>query len=202
MNRYWLLLLLYCLPNWLQANETLDNFLQGIHTLQAQFEQNLLNEKGELLEKSQGKMAIQRPDQFNWEYQKPYTQLIVADGKNVWIYDKDLEQVTMKNIDKAVGKTPAFLLSRSRNIEEDFLVRQISSPQQTTRFELNPKDAQSQFNSMRISISGKDLLSFELVDNLGQITHINFTQVKRNKKLAKSLFIFTPPAGVDVIVEN
>jgi len=204
MKCYHWFLLLCCLPTWLSANEILDNFLQGLHTLQAQFEQDLLNEKGDLVEKSQGKMFIQRPNQFNWEYKKPYTQLIVADGKNVWIYDQDLEQITMKSVDKTVGKTPAFLLSRKRNITEDFLVKQLPNSNKTgiMRFELTPKDTQSQFDLMRISISGKKLFSFELVDNLGQTTHIRFTQVKRNRKLAKSLFIFTPPAGVDVIIED
>jgi outer membrane lipoprotein carrier protein len=205
MKRYWLFFLLWCLPNWLQANEILDNFSRGLHTLQAQFEQKIWNEKGRLLKKSQGKMAIQCPNRFNWEYQKPYTQLIVADGKKVWIYDKDLEQVIKKGIDKEVGKTPAFLLSSKRNIEEDFFVKQLPNSQQTgvTRLKLTPKDIEkSQFDSMYISIKGKDLLGFELMDNFGQITRITFTQFKRNQKLEKNLFIFTPPVGVDVIVDD
>jgi len=203
MKRYWLFLFLWGLPCWLYAHE-LDNFLQGLRTLHAQFEQILYNEKGEELEKSQGKMYVQRPNKFHWEYKKPYTQLLVADGKKVWIYDKDLEQVTVKTLDKTVGKTPAFLLSSNRDIKEDFFVNRLptSSQAHSTRFELVPKDAQAQFDSMRISVRGKILLGFELVDHLGQTTYITFTQVRRNKKLKPELFIFTPPAGVDTISEN
>ncbi|MDM8568961.1 outer membrane lipoprotein chaperone LolA [Thiotrichales bacterium HSG1] len=204
MKPYWLLFfLLLCLPNFIQANEILDNFFRGLHNLQAQFEQNLFNEKGRLLEKVEGNMTIQRSNKFNWEYKKPYSQQIIADGKNIWIYDKDLNQVTKKtmNSEKVSGKMLAFLLNRKRNIEEDFLVTQLSVIQQTkiTNFELISKDNKNQFDKVYISIRGKDLLGFKFVDNLGQTTLITFTQVKRNQKLAKDLFLFTPPKGVDVI---
>ncbi|MDM8558596.1 outer membrane lipoprotein chaperone LolA [Candidatus Parabeggiatoa sp. HSG14] len=201
---FWLFLVLGCLPNWLFANEVLDDFLSNLNTLEARFEQSLYNEKGDLLEKSQGEMYVQRPNKFRWDYQYPYTQLIVADGERVWIYDTDLEQVTVKSLDQALGKTPAFLLSSSRQIEEDFFVEQLPSKMKgVTRLELTPKDTEAQFDSMRINLSSKDLLGFELVDNLGQTTLITFRQVKRNKIVEeKGLFIFTPPAGVDIINEE
>ncbi|EDN69306.1 Outer membrane lipoprotein carrier protein LolA [Beggiatoa sp. PS] len=202
MKKYWLLILLLSIPNWLSANENLDNFLQGLQTLRGQFYQELYNEKGTLLERSQGKMYMQRPDQFRWEYEQPYNQLIVADGKNIFIYDIDLEQVTLRSLDKTIGKTPAFLLSRSRQLGEDFFVNQLSQQEDKTRFELIPKDAQAQFDSIRINLRGNTLQSFELVDNLGQTTYITFRQLIRNKKLDEGLFIFTPPAGIDIIQDN
>lgn len=203
MKRCWLFLLLWCLPNWLSAHEVLDNFLQGLRTLQAQFQQNIYNEQGKLLELPQsGKMSMQRPNQFRWEYLHPYNQLIVADGEKVWILDNGLEQVTVKNLDNTLGKTPAFLLSRERKIEEDFFINQLPSQTQLTRLELVPKDEQAQFDSMRINLNGKILLGLELVDNLGQTTHITFSEVTRNPNLEKELFIFTPPAGADIFEEK
>jgi outer membrane lipoprotein carrier protein len=184
------------------AQPILDNFLKNLSSLQAQFEQQLFNETGKLIETSQGQMYIKRPNQFRWDYQKPYHQLIVADGENVWIYDPDLEQVTMKKLTQALGKTPALLLSSNRPIEEDFFVNPLPTKADITRLELLPKDAQAQFDSIRLNLRGETLLGFELVDNLGQTTLITFKQTERNQKLEESLFIFTPPAGVDVVTED
>ncbi|RKZ54239.1 MAG: outer membrane lipoprotein carrier protein LolA [Candidatus Parabeggiatoa sp. nov. 3] len=216
MKLHWLLFLLGCLPNWLyaaQSHEELNQFLQSLQTVYAQFNQKLYNESGQLLEESSGKMYVQRPNQFRWEYLQPYNQLLVADGKQVWIYDSDLEQVTVKALNAALGKTPAFLLSRNRKLEEDFFVNKLPfQPKITrfelipkdeiTRFELIPKDAEAQFDSMRINLQGDTILGFELLDNLGQTTHINFSQVRQNLRFRKSLFKFTPPAGVDILKEN
>lgn len=184
------------------AQPILDNFLKDLSSLKAQFEQQLFNETGKLIETSQGQMYIKRPNQFRWDYQKPYHQLIVADGENVWIYDPDLEQVTMKKLTQALGKTPALLLSSNRPIEEDFFVNPLPTKADITRLELLPKDAQAQFDSIRLNLRGETLLGFELVDNLGQTTLITFKQTERNQKLEESLFIFTPPAGVDVVTED
>lgn len=202
MKRHWFLILLLCFPNLLYADEILDKFLRGLRTLHGQFEQNLYNEQNSLLETSRGKVYMQRPNRFRWEYQHPYEQWIVADGEYVWIYDKDLEQITMKSLDKALGKTPAFLLSRKRKIEEDFFVNKLPSQRGKTRFELLPKDAEASFKRMRINLRGRTLLGFDLVDNLGQTTYITFTHLRQNRRLDKGLFIFTPPAGVDILKEN
>jgi outer membrane lipoprotein carrier protein len=201
MKKYWFLILLF-IPNWLSAQENLNDFLQSLQTLYGQFYQELYNEKGKLLERAQGKMYMQRPNKFRWEYEQPYNQLIVADGKKVWIYDRELEQVTEKSLDKTIGKTPAFLLSRSRQLGEDFFINPLSTQEGKTRFELIPKDAHAQFDSIRISLRNKALLGFELVDNLGQTTYITFGQLIKNRNLDEGLFIFTPPAGIDIIQDN
>jgi len=204
LKRTCLLIFLCYLPNWLHAHEALDHFLRDLQSLHAQFKQEIYDEKGQILEKSQGKMYIQRPNRFRWVYQQPYQQLIVADGKKVWIYDSDLEQVTVKNLDKALGKTPAFLLShRQATLEKDFIINKLpSSRTGATRLELIPKDAQAYFDSMRLNLQGKKLLNLELVDNLGQTTNIYFLKIKRNQKLNANLFKFTPPAGVDIIKDK
>lgn len=181
----------------------LESFLKDLKTLQATFKQKLFNEQGKLLETAQGELFIQRPHQFRWDYQQPYQQLIVADGEKIWVYDADLEQVTVKDLDSALGKTPALLLSSARPVEEDFFVT--SLPTQSTefsRFELIPKDAQAQFESIRLTLQQGKLQGFELTDNLGQTTFITFAQSQYNQKLNEGLFIFTPPAGADVIVDE
>jgi outer membrane lipoprotein carrier protein len=204
----WLFFLSWLVP--LSAAETitdshqiLNDFLKDTKTLHANFHQELLDEKGQLLEKSEGEMFVQRPGKFRWDYQKPYKQLIVADGATVWVHDIDLEQVSKKPMNKTLGKTPAILLSSHTNVEEEFFVNALPAPApDVTLLELRPKDAQAQFETIRVSLKNNELISFELLDNLGQKTKMSFSQIEHNLKLASNLFIFVPPAGVDVIEEE
>jgi outer membrane lipoprotein carrier protein len=206
MKLHRLLFLLACLPNTLygatQAHWELNQFLQTLETMYAEFEQILYAQNGKEVENSKGHMYVQRPNQFRWQYVHPYNQLIVADGKQVWIYEADLEQVTVKALNAALGKTPAFLLSRQRQLQDDFFVNKLPSKGYIRRFELIPKDAEAQFDSMRLNLEGKTILGFELVDNLGQTTYINFHKMKQNVKFQKRVFTFTPPPGVDILQEN
>ncbi|MBE9562804.1 MAG: outer membrane lipoprotein chaperone LolA [Proteobacteria bacterium] len=197
----YIVILTLLLPQSVFANKMLDEFLKQLDTMQGQFKQSLFSEQGNLLEKTQGKMYAQRPNQFRWEYKKPYEQLIVADGEKIWIHDNDLEQVTVKKLSTTLGQTPAFLFSSGENIEKDFFINQLPIEKGLMRFELIPTNAENQFDSMRIDIKDKSLVGLELVDNLGQVTHIIFEQIQNNQKLDKDLFIFTPPAGVDIISE-
>ncbi|MEN9847266.1 MAG: hypothetical protein RL368_6 [Pseudomonadota bacterium] len=196
--------LLAALPSFSMADEVLNKFLNELQTLHASFEQKQFNDKGKLLESSQGEVYLQRPGKFRWDYQKPYQQLIVADGKQVWVYDDDLEQVTIKPLDEALGKTPALLLTKNSNkIENDFTVSNM--PQQdanSTVFMLKPKGKQVQFDSIRITLQQQNLNAMELVDNLGQITRIQFKPITTNKPLDAKLFTFTPPEGTDVVEEE
>ncbi|WP_083234218.1 outer membrane lipoprotein chaperone LolA [Candidatus Marithrix sp. Canyon 246] len=196
-----LLLILVLAPNLLHAEDFLNRYLGNLATFQANFEQRIYNDNGTLLEKSSGKMYVQRPNKFRWVYEKPYSQLIVADGERVWIYDNDLDQVTVKNMNKALGKTPAFLLSSNRKVNKDFRVRQIAYTRKA--FELTPKDKQAAFKKIRIKFNKyNSLKGFELLDNLDQKSYISFRRVKKNKRMDQGLFIFTPPAGSDIIYEE
>lgn len=185
------------------SHQVLNDFLKNTKTLHASFQQELFDEKGQLLEKSEGEMFVQRPGKFRWDYRKPYRQLIVADGALVWVHDIDLEQVSKKSLNQTLGKTPAILLSSHTNAEEEFFVNSLPAPApDVTLLELRPKDAQAQFETIRITLKNEELLSFELRDNLGQKTKMFFSNTERNTKLAANLFIFVPPAGVDVIEEE
>lgn len=183
--------------------QILNDFLKELKTLHANFHQELFDEKGQLIEKSEGEMFVQRPGKFRWDYRKPYQQLIVADGQLVWVHDVDLEQVSKKPMNQALGKTPAILLSNHTNVAEEFFVTALPRPDPATiRLELRAKDAQAQFETIHIMLKNNELTAFELLDNLGQTTKMFFSQIEQNSKLANNLFIFTPPAGVDIIEEE
>lgn len=198
-----LILVLCCVSQFAFAEDTLDQFLVDLKTLQAHFEQKLFSDTGELLEKTSGTMVIQRPGKFRWDYQKPYQQLIVADGERVWIYDVDLEQVTVKTLDNALGKTPALLLTHDyAQIKQEYTIAELPTVGDAVRLELQPKDSEAQFKLIRLTLQDKVLQELELQDNLDQTTFLNFDHFVRNQGVDSSQFIFTPPAGVDVIMDG
>jgi len=189
----------------IQAQTELEIFLNQLNTLYGRFEQKLYSETGELLEISRGELFIERPDRFRWDYQTPYQQQIIADGTRIWIYEPDLEQVTVKPMDKALDKTPAQLLSSSHTrLADNFTVKPLPADPNTQyrkQFEVVPKATDSQFVRLHISLYRNDLETFELLDNLGQTTLITFSHTRRNENFAKGLFRFSPPAGTDVIMD-
>ncbi len=199
-----LALSLFGFSSLLQAGEgqqRLENFLHQLTTIKAGFVQTLNNAAGELIEKSEGVMAVQRPGLFRLEYQNPYEQLYVADSKNIWFYDRDLEQVTVKPQSDALGSTPALLLSTTEPLESNFEVRELGEHERYFWLELNPKDADSNFDFVKLALDGDILRAMEMVDGFGQTTRLLFDPMVRNPELAADVFLFTPPPGVDVIGE-
>ena len=198
--KYWVLVLsLLWQPVW--ATSQLDTFLNNLKTLEAKFQQKQFSETGELLEVSQGKTYIQRPGKFRWDYQYPYKQLIVADGTKVWVHDVELEQVTIRNLDAALGKTPALLLTNKGDIHKDFTVTELSKTPKEIVFLLTPKSDGTQFENIHLTLRDKLLYKLKLIDNLEQTTEIVFSHAQSGISLDPQLFVFTPPEGVDVIVE-
>lgn len=193
-----LVLAVLWLPGAARA-DALDSFLQDLRTWHAEFEQNQFDEGGAILEHSTGTVDLQRPGKFRWEYLDPYRQLIVADSQQIWIYDQDLEQVTLKDFTAALGNTPALLLTSDQKIDESFTVSALPQEDEFAHFELIPKDENAQFQSLRLSFQGDLLKQIELQDNLGQTTLISFHTQQRNPALSAELFVFTPPEGVDII---
>jgi chaperone LolA len=146
---------------------------------------------------------MQRPGKFRWDYLSPYEQVIVADGKKLWVYDKDLEQVTVNQLDAAIGNTPALLLSGDESLELSFRIVELDKKTAGLDWvELFPKEAQSSFTSMRLAFSAHHLEYMELIDSFGQTTQIKFSNTKNNPDINANLFNFTPPKGVDVIGEE
>jgi len=176
----------------------LTDFFNKLDTLTADFEQEVHNSQLSSTEKASGKLWIDRPGKFRWNYVKPYEQQIVSDGKKLWVYDKDLEQVTVKPVNASMGNTPAVLLSDSKPITDTFRINVIGEKSGLNWIELLPLDEDAGFTAIRLGFKKKTLKEMLLEDNLGQRTRLSFSGLKKNKKLDTALFDFTPPDGVDV----
>jgi len=203
MMRLLLGLLLVLLPLVGQASsiEELKALLRGTTTARAQFAQIVLDKDLNPIQQASGSMAFARPGRFRWEYNKPYEQVIVGDGTWLWIYDKDLNQVTVRRLEGALGASPAALLAGSNEIDKGYALSSAGSEQGLDWLEAVPKDQDTVFERIRLGFSKTGLEAMELRDRFGQITVIKFTAVKRNSELPSDWFNFTPPEGADVIRE-
>jgi outer membrane lipoprotein carrier protein len=179
--------------------EQLKNFVQTTRSAEAQFSQTVTDKLGKKLQQASGTMSFSRPGKFRWVYEQPYEQLIVGDGEKLWVYDKELDQVTVKKLDQALGSSPAALLAGSNEIEQGFDLRDAGSRDGIDWLEATPKAKESTFESVRMGFKGDSLVAMELRDHFGQTTIIRFSDVKKNPKFAADLFHFTPPKGADVI---
>lgn len=179
----------------------LDRFLSGLNTMQADFVQIVANARGEHKEETRGKLWLSRPGRFRLHYKNPYEQLYVADGKRLWLYDRDLEQVTVKPQDETLGNTPAMLLSSTAPLKDNFTIKEEGKHEGFAWLLLKPKAADSNFDYLRLALEGDVLRAMEMVDGFGQTTRLYLQKVVRNPKIDEKQFQFTPPPGVDVIGE-
>ena len=183
------------------GTDRLHAFFKEVQSLRGDFTQTVFDQYMKVKERAQGNLALQRPGKFHWYYQAPYHQLIVANGKKVWIYDSELEQVTVKKLDEAVGNTPAQLLSSGEGLERGFAIAEIGSKDNLEWVELTPREKDASFERVRLGFDQHDLRIMELVDNFGQTTRLEFSHLQHNPRLAATLFEFTPPPDVDVVGE-
>ncbi|MCU0936297.1 MAG: outer membrane lipoprotein carrier protein LolA, partial [Gammaproteobacteria bacterium] len=142
---------------------------------------------------------LSRPGKFRWSYTVPYVQEIVSDGEDVWIYDSELAQVTVKSAREALANAPGLLLSSNRPLEAEFTLADLGRKGDLEWVELTPKSADAPFRKVRIGLRGRDLAEMELADGFGQLTRLRFKGAIKNPKLAPDLFRFQPPEGVDVM---
>ncbi len=198
-----LLILLCLLPSVASAAATdaLKVFLTQTQTVKARFAQMVLDKNMKPLQQAQGVMQFSRPGKFRWDYQKPYEQVIVGDGSKLWIYDKDLNQVTVRKLDRALGASPAALLAGSNDLERDFKLSNLGMEKGLDWLEALPKSRESVFERVRMGFGKSGLEAMELRDQFGQTTVITFADVERNPRIAADVFRFTPPQGADVISE-
>lgn len=182
-----------------QGAAKLDSFLAQVHSLKANFTQTVLDAQLKTNKQSSGTVIIKRPNRFRWDYAAPQKQLIVADGKRVWMFDEDLEQVTVKTLDRTLASSPAMLLGGSDRIEQNFTVKDLGHTGKLWWVQLTPKVADTDFKKVRIGLDDKNVKVMELTDSLGQTTRIEFSDVQRNPEIPDSAFKFTPPPGADVI---
>lgn len=198
-----LLFLLCLLPGLVSASGTdaLKSFLSQTKSVKARFAQMVLDKNLKPLQQAQGVMQFSRPGKFRWDYVKPYEQTIVGDGARLWIYDKDLNQVTVRKLDRALGASPAALLAGSNDLERDFTLSDSGSKDGLDWLDAVPKTRDTAFERVRMGFGKSGLAAMELRDQFGQITVITFADIERNPPIAAEVFRFTPPKGADVISE-
>jgi len=181
------------------ADVQLQKFFHDLKTLSATFEQQVVDADGAQIQQARGHMWLQRPDRFRWDYQQPYHQLIVGDGQQVWVYDEDLEQVTVRPIDAALGQTPALLLSSDKPILDAFSVMALGNRDGIDWLLLRPHDVDATFDELRLGLVDGRLQAMELRDGLGHTTRLHFSELVRNQPIDPEQFVFIPPDGVDVV---
>jgi outer membrane lipoprotein carrier protein len=192
-------LLLLAAPVGAAGVDTLKAYLQETSSARAHFTQVVYDRNKRKLQETSGTMQFARPGRIRWAYEKPYEQLIVGDGTKLWIYDKDLNQVTVKGITQAIGGSPAALLAGSNDIEKEFRLSAGGMQDGLEWVEAVPRSAEATFQKVRMGFGKSGLEAMDLLDGFGQLTLVRFSQVERNPKLPPELFRFTPPAGADII---
>lgn len=200
--RLLLLLLASLMPALTEAaaTESLKNFIKETRTVRANFSQTLYDKNARTLQESKGTMLFERPEKFRWTYEKPYEQLIVGDGTQVWFYDQDLNQVTIRQFNIAIGSSPAALLAGSSTIEDNFVLNELGLQNEIEWLEAIPKSKESAFEFIQMGFSPDGMLRImALRDSFGQTTLLTFSDLEKNPKLPIELFKFTPPANADVI---
>jgi outer membrane lipoprotein carrier protein len=181
--------------------EDLKNLLNQTTTAKARFAQAVLDKNNKTLQQATGTMEFSRPGRFRWEYNKPYEQTIVGDGSRLWIYDKDLNQVTVRKLDRALGASPAALLAGSNEIEKSYTLKSAGGEGGLDWLEAVPKSQDTAFERVRLGFGKGGLEAMELKDQFGQTTVIKFAALERNAKISPGSFRFTPPKGAAVISE-
>ncbi|MFT5221554.1 MAG: outer membrane lipoprotein carrier protein [Gammaproteobacteria bacterium] len=180
------------------AEERLNAALKNLDNLSAAFKQTVLDEDKNVVQQSQGTVAIQRPGKFAWHYLKPYEQQIVADGKELWVYDVDLDQVTVKPMTAGLASAPIMILMKQNDVDEQFEVSEIGQRKFLYWVELTPLKPGLEYSSIYIGLADGEVRAMELRDNFGQSTQIVFENLRLNVVHNPATFIFEPPKGVDV----
>ena len=196
------LLMFYCLAGKASADaarDRLSGFLQEVKTVEAQFVQSLSDADGDVLENAGGRFWLRRPGQFRWDYTQPYQREVVSDGDRVWIFDPELEQVTVREIGDSLGRTPAGLLAGSESALDGLEISGLDRPGDLDWIQVVSTDGATEFSAVVLGFAGDQLVELEFVDRLDQTTRISFDSLKLNGPIPDERFSFEPPAGVDVI---
>lgn len=183
------------------ASDALAEKLNALQSMQAHFDQQILDGKGQVIQKSSGKFALLRPGKFRWETEQPAKQLLIADGSKIWVYDQDLQQVTVQKQDNHDANSPAMLLSGSvATLKKNFQVKFVKKPAtEGVWFGLKPVNKSAMFQSVELNFNDNTLQAMRLIDNLGQASILKFTNVVSNPSIASNQFTFNAPKGVDII---
>ena len=181
--------------------KSLRDFYNQTHAMRAEFSQVVTDKQGRKVQEVQGEMQLKRPNKFRWDYNKPYEQQIVSDGKQVWLYDTELAQVTVRALSKALGSSPAALLAGDDTLDKNFKFTNASQNNDIDWVKAVPKTEDSGFESILLGFKAGELKEMELIDSFGLQTKISFSKIEQNPSLDNKTFLFKTPKGVDVVKE-
>ena len=181
------------------ALDTVHAFFEDLHTLEADFHQQVLTSEGRLQQDSSGHVWILRPGRFRWNYLTPYKQQLVADGRHLWSYDEDLAQVSVQPMEKVFSATPAMLLSGNEPLEKVFRMQEQPAGEGEQQVLLTPKSDDSSVIEVHLYFAKGQLSRIEARDNFGNTTLFTFSKLVRNGPVDESLFNFVPPKDADVV---
>ena len=177
----------------------LKTYFAGWKGLRADFEQRVYNADNVLQELSKGKLSIAMPSRFKFTYNKPFEQQYLADGKKLWFYDVDLEQVTASAQKDLLSQTPVMILSNPKQLDKHYKIKELTNADNASAFELKPIKAGGQFETIRLGFIDGILKHMELRDSFSRITFLEFSNLEKNPTFNKNEFIFVAPKGVDII---
>ena len=178
-----------------------DRFFEEVLTFKARFTQTIFDENLVPLEESSGQLRISRPGRFRWDYDPPAEQSIIEDGERMWVYDIDLEQVTVRKLTDALGTSPAGVLSSGGNPKHNYRVQDLGQQGEIGWVSLHSKEETASFSEIQLGFDRGTLRLIQLLDDLGQITRIVLSDVKENIAIGAEWFAFEIPKGVDIIDE-
>jgi outer membrane lipoprotein carrier protein len=187
--------------HWVAANEVEDRVnkaLSSLDNLQADFKQTVLDDNKKVVQQSSGTVSISRPGKFSWIYQHPYQQKIIADGKELWVYDVDLDQATVKPMQNALASAPIMVLMNNQKVETQFDVNAVGQRKYLYWVELTPKKSDMEYSTVYIGLDKNEIKAMELRDSFGQSTQIVFENLRTNVVFDPKTFKFEAPPGVDV----
>ena len=180
------------------GTEELQRFLHEVGGLQARFEQTLLNIQDRQTTSTRGIFYLKRPDKFRWDYFEPDSQQLIADGRQIWLYDPELEQVSVQSQKKALKGTPAMLLLSGDAVTEAFEITDMGSREDLSWVQLIPRDEESQFIRVLLAFADGELRRMEMADKFGQITRFSFHDIRMNPEFDSNFFRFERPFGTDI----
>lgn len=183
------------------ASDSLRRFFSGVQSYSARFNQVVLDEALNVIQESSGMLTIARPDRFRWDYDAPFRQHIIADGKRIWVYDEELKQASVRALAGGLADTPAVLLAGRGRIDDTFVLKNIGVQGSLNWVQLTPRKKDGGFEEIRIGFEKQRLKILEMVDGFGQTTRVTLKEQRENVTIDPARFQFTPPKGVDVVGE-
>ena len=183
------------------AREQLEAFSEGLLNVQLEFSQVVTSQDGSVQDRAGGQAWLQRPDRMRWVYQGDFPEIIVADGRNVWIYDEALQQVTVKQQSDRIADAPLLILTDLSQLDQQFQVAELGIYEDMNLLELRSNDAESEFERLLVGVDDDGIRMMIMEDAFGQRTEIQFSNVVRNADIEPGIFSFTPPEDADVVGE-